>query len=83
MFREALQDLKDRSSTAFACFTCSPESPWMQICCRDADQARCKGLLETFCQAGRSTPRTSGPESMIMSCKDALVEAGMAERCEI
>ena len=51
----------------------------MQIYCRTIGPSALQ-RLETFCQ-GRSLDAAylCGPEAMIMSCKDALVEAGMAE----
>ena len=44
------------------------------------DKTRCAGLLSTFCQ-GRAIDAAylCGPEGMIMECKDALMEAGVAE----
>ena len=81
MFREALQDLKDRFLDRLRVFYLLTREPVdADLLSGRLDQARCKGLLETFCQ-GRSLDAAylCGPEAMIMSCKDALVAAGMAE----
>tara|TARA_X000000950_G_C13872382_1_gene643458 strand:- start:1020 stop:2084 length:1065 start_codon:yes stop_codon:yes gene_type:complete len=81
MFREELQDLKDRFLDRFRVFYLLTREPVdADLLSGRLDQARCKGLLDTFC-LGRSLDAAylCGPEAMIMSCKDALIEAGMAE----
>ena len=81
MFREELQDLKDRFLDRLRLFYLLTREPVdADLLSGRLDQARCKGLLETFCQ-GRSLDAAylCGPEPMIVSCKDALIEAGMAE----
>ncbi|MEC7951367.1 MAG: 2Fe-2S iron-sulfur cluster-binding protein, partial [Bacteroidota bacterium] len=81
MFREELQDLKDRFLDRLRLFYLLTREPVdADLLSGRLDQTRCKGLLETFCQ-GRSLDAAylCGPEPMIVSCKDALIEAGMAE----
>ena len=77
MFREELQDLKDRFLDRLRVFYLLTREPVdADLLSGRLDEARCKGLLETFCQ-GRSLDAAylCGPEAMIMSCKDALVAA--------
>ena len=81
MFREELQDLKDRFLERLRLFHLLTREPVdAELLSGRFDKARCASLLSTFCQ-GRSLDAAylCGPESMIMECKDALVEAGVAE----
>ena len=81
MFREELQDLKDRFLERLRLFHLLTREPVdAELLSGRLDKARCESLLSTFCQ-GRAIDAAylCGPESMIMECKDALIEAGVAE----
>lgn len=81
MFREELQDLKDRFLDRLRVFYLLTREPVdADLLSGRLDQDRCKRLIDTFCK-GRTLDAAylCGPESMIMNCKEALVEAGMAE----
>jgi len=81
MFREALQDLKDRHLDRLRVFYLLTREPVdAQVLSGRLDAARCEALLEKFC-AGASLDAAylCGPEPMILGCRDALVKHGLPE----
>ena len=81
MFREELQDLKDRFLERLRLFHLLTREPVdAELLSGRLDKARCASLLSTFCQ-GRAIDAAylCGPEGMIMECKNALMEAGVPE----
>ena len=81
MFREELQDLKDRHMDRLRLFYLLTREPVdAELLSGRLDKARCTGLLNVFCQ-GRKVDAAylCGPEGMIMSCKEALQDANVPE----
>ena len=81
MFREELQDLKDRHMDRLRLFYLLTREPVdAELLSGRLDKARCTGLLNAFCQ-GRKVDAAylCGPEGMIMSCKEALQDANVPE----
>jgi len=81
MFREELQDLKDRHLDRLRLFYLLTREPVdAELLSGRLDQDRCAGLLSQFCSGRRvDAAYLCGPEAMILSCKDALVAHGVAE----
>jgi ring-1,2-phenylacetyl-CoA epoxidase subunit PaaE len=81
MFREALQDLKDRHLNRLRLFYLLTREPVdADLLSGRLDGERCASLLSTFFQG--QTPDAAylcGPEPMILACRDALVAHGMPE----
>ena len=78
MFREAIQDLKDRHLHRLRVFYLLTREPVdATLLSGRLDQARCAELMKEFC-SGTSVDATylCGPESMILGCQDAF---GLAE----
>ena len=81
MFREALQDLKDRFMDRLRTFYLLTQEPVdAELLSGRLDRERCAKLLDVFCQ-GRAVDAAylCGPEAMILSCKEALIGAGLPE----
>ena len=81
MFREALQDLKDIHLNRLRLFSLLTREPVdAELLSGRLDQERCAQMLQTFCaEAKPDVAYLCGPEAMIMGCKDALVDFGLAE----
>ena len=81
MFREELQDLKDRHLDRLRLFYLLTREPVdAELLSGRLDQNRCAGLLSQFCSGRRvDAAYLCGPEAMILSCKEALLAHGVAE----
>ena len=81
MFREAIQDLKDRHLDRLRVFYLLTREPVdATLLSGRLDQARCADLLKEFCSgASVDAAYLCGPESMIMGCKEALLASGLTE----
>jgi ring-1,2-phenylacetyl-CoA epoxidase subunit PaaE len=81
MFREAIQDLKDRHLDRLRVFYLLTREPVdATLLSGRLDQARCADLMKEFCSgASVDAAYLCGPESMIMGCKEALRTFGLTE----
>jgi ring-1,2-phenylacetyl-CoA epoxidase subunit PaaE len=81
MFREELQDLKDRHLGRLRLFYLLTREPVdAELLSGRLDRDRCAGLLKQFCSGRRvDAAYLCGPEAMILSCKEALLAHGVAE----
>ncbi len=81
MFREELQDLKDRHLDRLRLFYLLTREPVdAELLSGRLDQNRCAGLLSQFCSGRRvDAAYLCGPEAMILSCKEALLAHGLSE----
>lgn len=81
MFREELQDLKDRHMGRLRLFYVLTREPVdAELLSGRMDEERCAGLLTKFCQGPKvDAAYLCGPEAMILSCKKALLAHGVAE----
>lgn len=81
MFREELQDLKDRYMGRLRLFYVLTREPVdAELLSGRMNKERCAGLLTKFCQGPKvDAAYLCGPEAMILSCKEALLAHGVAE----
>ena len=81
MFREALQDLKDKHLDRLRVFYLLTREPVdAELLSGRLTGDRCGHMLQAFCAEARpDVAYLCGPEEMILGCKDALLAFGMAE----